>query len=539
MPRKRVERLGDVGLITDEVASLVPSGGFTRVFNAWFRDGDARSTWGERKIFDISIKPVWHFEYLDANGAQWIIVSDGVTVLAYTSSGLEYDITPLVETVPTFGANRVTFVDHNTILVVNSDTYGPYYWSGSTSTPLQPLPGWPSGWKCEFIGSYKYYLIALNMIESGALYPYKIRWSHAAAEGELPTEWVPDATNEAGDDLLGDTQGHIIGGTRVLDSFWIVKDSAVYSLDWIGGQYVLQTRLLRTDVGTNVPGGFCQMQGALVLAHQKDVVLFNGAAVQSLSRGKVRRALISAIGDAWWQATQVYAHVPTGVIFLCGAADGSAGELSNAMIYSMENGTWGHRSLGRSYGIGAAVLQLAGSGGGDLTWDDLAGPVPDPLPPTGWVPGLPWDQQTLSAWNQGSYDPDVSDIIIYKENDTGDAWWLSAMLTKQAADIDGEPIYTVMERVGLPIEGCDGIAMITDCWVDPVQRVPLVFRFGSQATPEAQVVWGPPVTLEAGQTYLDPRVSGRFLAYRIESTDTVGEWRIGALTFNWERDGER
>ncbi len=102
---------------------------------------------------------------------------------------------------------------------------------------------------------------------------------------------------------------------------------------------------------------------------------------------------------------------------------------------------------------------------------------------------------------------------------------------------DGTPKTCTAERIGLPIEGADGIAMIREAWLDYDGTEALTVTLGVQDRPDGPVTWGTPEVLTPGAS-LTPRLSGRFIALRLQSQG-VGWWKVGALTIDWAKQGLR
>jgi hypothetical protein len=340
--------------------------------------------------------------------------------------------------------------------------------------------------------AYRYYLVALGMVEGSGIYPHKLRWSSSAEDGAVPAEWLPTLENDAGDDLLGESEGGIVGGVLIRDTLFVIKEDAAYALDWVGGQFVMQVRRLHGSLGTQLQKGYVEMKGALVTCSTRDLLTFDGQTASSLAGGRVREALQSTISDQFWNATKVFRHNPTTTLWISGSS--GTVRLDSALVFNWSTGTWFKKLLNYSYGL--VALPIA----------------------TG--------------------DKPLTEIAILESNVSDTAWWLS-VLGEAETNSDGTAKACTAERVGIPIEGAEGMAMVREAWLDYDGTEGLDVTFGVQDSPDGPVTWGTPQTWTPGaKQSLTPRLAGRFLALRLRSSG-VGWWRVGALTIDWTKQGLR
>jgi hypothetical protein len=535
MPRQRIAGLGSIGFLSDMIPSLAPPEAWTNLINCITTDGAIGSVRGERKLFDLQIKPLFHTAYKAPDGVWNVIVSDGVTVHAYDLiNKVAKNITP---TGDVWASGFISFANLNGVLVVNSSMEGMFFWDASAALPadqiLKPCPGWDADWRCAYVCAYRYYLVALNMTETDVNYPHKLRWSNSAQEGDLPTEWIASLTNDAGDDILGESAGIIIGGAVVRDSLFIVKEDAVYSMSWIGGQYVMRVDKMKGGIGTRIARGFAPAMGGLIVFTTTDCLFFDGQNSTSLVDMKIRRTLFNAISEELWELSQVYVHEATSQIYVSGARAGAL-NLSDSFVFNYEEKTWGHRQLINSYGYDTILVT---DSTGALSWDELGTPAPFEIS-SRMEPGKPWDEQTSGTWNKGVYQPSVPDTVVYESNDSNTAWWVSII---GARDVDslGNPKYCMAERVGIPIAGADRLMMVDEVWPEMTGSATVNISVGSQMSEGESLIWDGPHQFTPGvSSSITPRITGRFLAVKVES-QADGNWRLGALTYNTQPAGER
>lgn len=556
MPDLRIDNIGAVGLNTDIAPSLLPPNALSSARNVQMSDGSIQSEVGERLVFQngakLDVRPQYHISWIDASQSEWAIVSDGLDVWAYLISGdgTGQRITPTDDDSPTgnpviWSGGFVSFAILNGVLVINSRTDGLFFWAGGASV-LVAATGWDATWRCQQICAFRYQLVALSMVEGVNEYVHKIRWSNSAQDGSLPTDWTIALSNDAGDDLLGETEGRIVGGVNVRDQLYIIKEDAIYGLRYVGGVYINQVTRLEGGVGTRNHKGFCEMRGNLVVITTGDILLFDGQNTRSLADRRVRRSIFDQISEENWDNTQVFYNQFTSVLTIAYPTLDATLACQWALVYNVEEDTFALSRLNNSYGFDLGYVSDTA-----VTvpkWDDFGPAAPDStIPDLAWVATGTWDEQKDGSWNKGVSQPSLPDTLIYESNDADDSWWISVKNFSNS-NSDGSPKYCLAQRTGIPIEGARGIVQMNWVWPeingalidDAGNDVPIKFRFGSQEVKDGTITWsGGVFDVYPGQTEtLDPRISGRYLCWEATS-EGLGSWELSALTIYWESGGER
>ena len=481
--RVRIAGVGGAGLVTDTGPSLLGQNALTEGYN-WAVEGNSvRSMLQDWKLFDLDIKPLWQFAWATPLGVQKLFVSDGVVVYLYDMDGTYIDVTP--EDGLTTGAT-INFTNLNSVAVMNSTLDGPFYYD-TPDEQLKPLPGWDADWTCNYMAAVRYYLVALGMTEDGDYFPHKVRWSTAAADGEIPTIWAPAADNFAGDDLLGESEGAAIGATLWRDNLFVLKEDAVYSGVNIGGQYVFQFQRLSGEYGISDARSVCEVKGGVAVATSDDLLLFDGTQWQSLAADKVRRYLREAsngIGHVLYYPAQSW------VVLM--VDNQGTGRPEIALVFDLLSGQWFPKLLGYSYG---ACLAFVG-------------------------------------------DREQKDWLSFQANAADTAWWVSAVADEAIGEEVAEYYEANLTRTGIPLGEGSGKAMLHRAWVEfrgPSSGAQC--SFGVQDYLDGDVSWSDWQDISEDASF-PLRALGRFGAfrYRYEGRDP---WRLDGISLEWSPAGDR
>lgn len=522
MPRLKLEAIGTGGLLTDLPPTQLPPSAINLLTNGLCQDGSVRFVGGEIKLVDISIKPLYHYLYVSpGTDNNLFIVSDGVKVHAYNSDGLVKQLKSGLN------GGAVTFTTLNGILVFNSETNGPFFVNIQSDGSLgdtDQLPDWKTNWRCKQIIAYKYYLIALGFKEGIQELPYLIRWSNSADPGAIPSSWTPLASNDAGDVIIADTQGIIITSVLIRDALWIIKEDSIYSLQWVGGQFIFQTTKLTDMIGSRISSSVCEFQSGLALLTSDDVFYFNGQTLTSLVRGLVRDKIFSGIGDNW-RNTQLMASSRRGMLLLGAPSRNSEKLLNNIYIFNINDGGWSHKDFYYGYGFNEGFVKK------ELivppAWDDIT---------------ETWNQIVgeLGIWDPGVYDPAEKQIILYKTNANDTEWWIEVWSRAFDTNQADQAIKAVVGRSGLSLIQHDQIVMVKDIWVEVAGNVEEVeFTVGIQKAQRSQIIkQGPWKVIPNETNKFSPRITGRFFHWQM-NVNSIGNWRLISLIIDFEPAGER
>lgn len=470
--------IGKTGLNTDVAPTKLPPDAVTGGENFLCTEGSVRAPTMRLKVMDLSIEPRFRFVWTTKDNEDKLVISDGESIMLYDADGTETDITP--STSLTAGC-QVTFADLGTLLIVNSNKDKPWFYD-EAATELKPLQGW-GNWKCEVMTSVRYNLVALNMTEDGVKMPQKVRWSSSAEEGAIPAVWDPtDLAYDAGDDILGETSGHIIGGAVFRDSLWIGKTDAIYEMRYLGGQFVYSIIRRTGDLGISRPDAICAAKNVLAIVSRDDLYKFDGSTAMSMTDNRIHNLVLELSKDGSFAYEDLTYSPNQDFLFATLAGEGATAD--KVLVYSFADDTWNVLTFGDVYGF------------------DLA-------------------QITADT------DPE---LICYRKNVDG-GYQVEQFSSVYDPDLEAEYLFVdgSVERTGIPL----GAPMMVEK-VLPVLRgtdalQPLKISIGVQASQDQEIRWTPEYEIDAKlKRFIPVRKVGRFLCWRVQ-TRAKKPWYLDAL----------
>lgn len=519
MKGRQLARFQGSGVIRDAAPNSVPEKYWTAARDVVFRD-HAERIQGRAQVFGTpgvppeyvqfargtNYAPVWL--YAGAAGA-WI--ADGV---AHT------DVTPADWEVAT-DEGHFTGGDLNGVPVLSTGA-GAWYWPGTG--PLTLLPGWGVGDATYALRPFRYHLIALGWKSSTEETPDMVRWSAAAAPGEVPASWTPAATNEAGYFTLSETPGAVIDGAVLRGAFVAYKNRSCYLIDYIGGAKVFAQRVLFTEIGVMARHCICKMAENHIVLTEDDLVIHDGTSVRSLVEGRIRREMFrNADGDAL-RRSFVVPHASAGEVWVCMAEPGAAYP-NVAYVWNRARDVWGVRELPEQpahIAVGAIAVS-AGGGPAGPAWD---------------TDSDFWDIDT-DVWDTGT----VAELGIGELLEACPGVAPGAFYAVDAANTrDGELVAGFLERTGLSCGAEDRYKTVKRVWIDATGTPGdvLAIRLGASTEPNGDPVYGAPALFTIGSgSYVNLYATGRWFGVRIEGAGAadLAPWRVQGLQLEFDLRG--
>lgn len=530
MPRVPLFNLGRFGIVRDIPDHLLPPEVWSDGRNVRFSDNRVGKIPGEAAVFDPpSVAPYWAMgvvtptDYFNLYaGLDKVYASDGSNHFNITrqNGGSDDDYTGTA-------ANKWNGGTLAGIPVLTNGVDDPQMWTPvGGSQELQDLSNWPTSTQCKIIKPYKNFLVAAYITESSNVYPHRVKWSHPADPGSVPSSWdETDATKDAGERDLIDSQAGVLEDAAVLgDSLLLYKQNATWRMTFIGGRFVMRTDQLPALGEVGVMATWCvrpvPRRASHFLMTGDDLVVHNGQSAESLLSRRMRRWLRNALDTTNYATSFCVANPAFEEMWFCFPESGNSIP-TLAVIWSYRDNTLSLRELNSARYIATAVVSESES----QVWDDDS---------------QVWnDDETV--WDLTTFNPHALGLLQCDSENT------KLFHLDSGEDFNGTSIEAYVERTGLAVVGIDREGnprvdkttrkLCTRIWPRVVGGAVEV-QVGGQETEGGTVTWAPAQTYTPGTTdYLDFLVNAPFLAVRFQSSSEA-PWRLEGYSIDVEPLGE-
>lgn len=501
MPKISIQGLGSVGVNKDQQPHELPLPAFTSVSNMRMRDGSAERIYGEVSVFNTPLV-VPYFVALYRTSSTRFMINAGINAI-YADDGTT--LTDITGTAPTGSASdRWTGGTLNSVLVLNNGFDKPMYWAGDVGLNLATLPGWNATWRCYSMRPFKNYLIGMRWTKNTDNRPNMVKWSAAADPGTAPASWdEADPANDAGEVDLSETPGIMVDGLPLGDTFIIYKTDSMYAMTYIGGQYIWQFRRLPGEIGILGRGCVCNTpQGHLVLT-VGDLVLHNGGEPMSILSGVMRKWLFDNMDITYNDRSFIVSNPNLNEAWICFPTNGSD-VCTMALIWNWKDNTFSIRTLNNVTCGTSGQYEYASN--------------------ASWASDTEnWDQDT-TIWSATDIPATQTRFLLGTSTP-------SILGIDIGTDFNGVTYSASVERTGLTFESPDRVKVLKGIYprIDGQTGSTVYIQAGGTMDVEGSYTWSDPVPYVIGTTYrADMFASGRFLAYRIYSTDNFN-WRVKSI----------
>jgi hypothetical protein len=341
------------------------------------------------------------------------------------------------------------------------------------------------------------FCLGVNTLGTSVLDPMLIRWS----DQEDVTNWTPSATNQAGSLRLS-RGSEIVTAIQSRQALNVWTDSALYSLQYLGGQVVWGAQLIADNISIASPNAVASANGVSYWMGKDKFYMYDGR-VQPLPCDLLRHVfsdfnsveLDQVFGgtneefhEIWW--------------FYC-STDSTT--VDKYVIYNYQDKIWYYGTLARTAWLDSGMRSF-------------------PLAAT-------------YSYNLVNHEEGIDD------NETNTSAAISAYITSGEFDLNDGHKFSFVWRV-MPDITFDGST--TESPSATMTLYPLQNSGSGYNSPASEggdssgaITRSATVPVEAYTNQINTRVRGRQLAVKIESTAAGVQWQLGVPRIDMRADGRR
>jgi len=503
-----VKQFDQTGVISDQPARSLPLNVVTSLTNCGFQNGKITKLLGYSTVYGTPTVAPYHTQHAEtADGDPWIIYAGLADV--YTYYGNTH--TKITRTLSTYGAtaeNVWTSTILGGVALLNNGVDVPQYTVNAT-TQLTSLTAWPATWTCASLRSFREFVIAMDMTESATTYPQKMRWSHPAMAGGLPSTWdETDTTKDAGYKFFSETPGVLVDCMQMGSVNVVYKSDSTYAMQYIGGQNIFSFNKL-FDIGVIGRNCIVEIDGSHVFISPDDFLMHRGSNPQSLLHKRLRNEIFDSIDQGYRHRCRVVVDRSRYKVWFLLPTNGT-GWLSTAWIWSWRDNTWDKLTIPN-----ISSASVGGEVDSSQVWNSDTGT---------------WDTDN-TLWNNTRAA--TSQVLL------GSALNTKLYQMNSTNQFEGVNFTSEVYRTGIDFGDPNSIKTIRK--VRPhfngmTAGTNVTFSIGSQVQPDGVVTWSDETFTIGSDEEVWPYVRGRYLAWKASMTaNDVME--IESLEFDVVKNG--
>ena len=393
------------------------------------------------------------------------------------------------------------------VAVINNGVDAPQQ-LGSTASNFSALSNWLSSTTTKVIRPFKRFLVALDTTESSTRYPFRVRWSHPAEGGTVPTTWdASDATKDAGYVDLSQSNGFVIDCLPLGDSNIVYKEDSVWAMTFEGGQSIFGFRQLFNDAGVIGKDAVKSFDNQHFVVSEDDIYTHDGQSKKSIVDSQIRDELFNSIHPDYKSRTFVAADREKNEMWVCFVSNSATDAFADvAYVWNWRNNTWSRRDLPSvSY----------------LSWG-----VVDTVSTTDWSESGDWDTDN-DSWDS----PLSPSLLLADANNT-------KLFVLGSNQFDGTSFKAWAEKGNMTL-GYNGTKSVTKIVPRVSGTGSVDFYVGTEMQPHQGVTWKGPYTFTPGtHSEIPVRATGTYVGIRVETTDDKA-WALDNVEVHWIPQGVR
>lgn len=520
-----LRNIGAGGLVPDQQPYDVELTQFPAGNNVQFQAGRIGKALGYTTVSSLTFQPThvagW---FVDSSNSLVIGSNDGL--YRFNGSTVE-DVTATAYTGGYSNSPRWQSNQIGTGFLMNNGADKPQYMA-TGGTNFADLANWPANLRTTSLRPFTSFLVMAGYSEGGSEYPYTVRWSDEFDPTSVPGSYdITSTTNLAGENILGGRFGKLVDSLPLNGINIVYAERGAYAMSYIGAPLVFGFRELFDDDGIINLGAACVFNNRHFVVGRNDIYIHDGSAKQSVVDKRVKESFYTALADT---RSVFVVHEPIlGEIWVCYADKNAADKetANRALVYSYQNDAFTFRDLPnlRSLAVGPGIGGGGTGGGSGATWDSL---------------DIAWDSWSATwsdlgaeteARNTRLFGAGFATSKLFAHNETYGASGAGYTAYVEASKID---LDKVLNR---PVQNLIQIKRI----VPQINGTGTVtIKVGYSNAPQAAVTWKNEKTFAIESDWkIDTRVTGRYLALRVESSVVDGYWQLGGFDLDIEEVAER
>lgn len=500
MPMVPIENIGQLGVIKDTEPVLLPPNAFTDALNVRFRDGSVETIPGESLFASIGAAPSYGIHWPRPDGAYNVFIKDGSAV-AVNASGSATSI--LTGSYPNSRWQLDNFGGGYSVYINNGVSTPLYVLVGSETADLsfQEFPGWnynDNTVTAKVVRSLGYSLVAANLTitdaEDNVTYaPVTVRISVQAAIGNFPTIWEPGLTTDTADEFEVNSTTPIVDMKELRGSMFIYTSNSIHLLNIQNG--VPNVKPYAKGYGVLSLDCIAEFEGKHLVVDRNDIYYHNGSGeIKSAVEQRWRNYFIENLNPTHASNTFVVTNPRYSEIWVCFPNLSSTGKCNEALIYNYRTDTWTRRQLPNVTYLFQSPPIFGGSFvNGKTTLIGCNGTTQTLLMDSGY--------QMYNGTALANYTSYLERKYLLLKEPSGDSRINSMSPTLKVTNPDAT-VYVRVKSTNVYNDDVD--LSVSDDTRDTFSIQPQNTQYGYK---------------------VDPREQGRFISYRIFSTDY---WKLSA-----------
>lgn len=560
-----VRQLGKVGVVTDANPYDLPSNAFSNCSNVIFDEGRIQRSPVFKQLFPTVLSSLAYDEiegsynenigiyesatgtsvldvrflssYSDPNSQEVVIVADKLGFVRAYPSGVLADVTPagtLVNNEEPWShcqVGGVSFLARKGMVPYGRDISEDVTYRMISDAVSPAVSEWSEDDSCAVIRSFLDYVVCLNVNKGGVEYPTMVKWSNPIQYGQDPTliGWDPSNTNYvAGENVLAELKTPIRDGLALGNSFIVYAQDQVWLMEYTGSSFVFNFRRLFPSGGILNTNCVVEVDGKHFVFGENDIYVNDGVSKQSISDGRVRRTIYRTLDrDKQRYCFALHDSISNLVYFCYSTKQDEVGYpesfyCNRAAIYNYREDNWSFMDLPNIVGgaesnvsvLNSLYSQITGSYGGyNTAYASFVGASPK-------IPIMLGVTDTKNG---------LTETRIYAA-DLPTNGLVNLPITREALrDAFIERIGIDMDERGSAIKTYKLITGIVPQASFDASNSSFRWKTGSSDLPTSPVTWYSTQNFNPTNEYqIQMKVAGRYLAYRVETSD-IDNFRLSGF----------